>query len=118
MWVPKMSSLGHTGRSDPTTCGPSTSFDEISDYRRLKMLNIVDEFTREALAMEVDRSITADRLIDVIETLVVCHGASEHLRMDSGWIIKRDPVRNDFLFPEGTSSSRLVVDESGSVESR
>ncbi len=59
-------------------------FDETSDYRRLKMLNIVDEFTREALAMEVDRSITADRLIDVIERLVVVHGSPEHLRMDNG----------------------------------
>ena len=59
-------------------------FDETSDYRRLKMLNIVDEFTREALAMEVDRSITADGLVDVIERLVVADGAPEHLRMDNG----------------------------------
>ena len=59
-------------------------FDETADYRRLKIANIVDEFTREALAMEVDRSITADRLIDVIERLVVTHGAPEHLRMDNG----------------------------------
>jgi hypothetical protein len=34
--------------------------------------------------MEVDRSITADRLIDVIEGLVVVHRAPEHLRMDNG----------------------------------
>jgi len=34
--------------------------------------------------MEVDRSITADRPIDVIERLVVTHGAPEHLRMDNG----------------------------------
>ena len=47
-------------------------FDETSDYRRLKLANIVDEFTREALAMEVDRSITADRLIDVIEQTGGC----------------------------------------------
>jgi putative transposase len=59
-------------------------FDETSDYRRMKLLNVVDEFTRESLAMEVDRSITADRLIDVIEGLVVIHGAPEHLRMDNG----------------------------------
>ena len=34
--------------------------------------------------MEVDRSITADRLIDVIERLVTTQGAPEHLRMDNG----------------------------------
>lgn len=59
-------------------------FDETADYRRLKLANVVDEYTREALAMEVDRSITADKLIDVIEGLVVTHGAPEHLRMDNG----------------------------------
>jgi putative transposase len=59
-------------------------FDETADYRRLKLANIVDEFTRESLAMEVDRSITADHLIDVLERLVAVHGAPEHLRMDNG----------------------------------
>ncbi len=34
--------------------------------------------------MKVDRSITADRLIDVLERLVVIHGAPVHLRMDNG----------------------------------
>lgn len=36
------------------------AFDETADSRRLKLLNIVDEHTREALAMDVDRSITGD----------------------------------------------------------
>jgi transposase InsO family protein len=34
--------------------------------------------------VEVDRSTTADKLIDVIERLVVTHGAPEQLRMDNG----------------------------------
>ncbi len=59
-------------------------FDETADYRRLKLANIVDEYTRESLAMEVDRSITADHLIDVLERLVAVHGAPAHLRMDNG----------------------------------
>ena len=59
-------------------------FDETADYRRLKLANIVDEFTRESLAMEVDRSITADHLVDVLERLVAVHGAPTHLRMDNG----------------------------------
>ena len=59
-------------------------FDETADYRRLKLANIVDEFTRESLAMEVDRSITADHLVNVLERLVAVHGAPTHLRMDNG----------------------------------
>jgi putative transposase len=59
-------------------------FDETADFKRLKLANVVDEFTRESLAMEVDRSLTADRLIDVLERLVALHGAPQHLRMDNG----------------------------------
>jgi putative transposase len=57
-------------------------FDETADQRRLKMLNIVDEHTREALAMEVDRSMGADQVVAVIERLVSERGAPRFLRMD------------------------------------
>jgi putative transposase len=59
-------------------------FDETADQRRLKMLNIVDEHTREALVMEVDRSMGADQVVAVIERLVRERGAPQHLRMDNG----------------------------------
>jgi putative transposase len=59
-------------------------FDETADYRRIKLCNIVDEFTREALAMRVARHCTADHLVDIIEGLVAERGAPEHLRMDNG----------------------------------
>ncbi len=35
--------------------------------RRLRYLNIVDEFTREVLSVEVARSITADKTVEVLE---------------------------------------------------
>src|SRR5947208_3387397 len=41
-------------------------FDTTADGRTLKMLNVIDEFTREALAIEVDRSIDADGVVDVL----------------------------------------------------
>ena len=59
-------------------------FDETADLRRLKLLNIVDEFTREALAMRVGRTCTADELVSVIEALVIKRGAPGYLRMDNG----------------------------------
>lgn len=34
--------------------------------------------------MEVDRSITADHLVEILERLVAVHGAPKHLRMDNG----------------------------------
>jgi len=50
----------------------------------LKLLNIVDEFTRESLVMLVDRSIDADRTVEVLERLAAERGAPEYLRMDNG----------------------------------
>jgi len=59
-------------------------FDETADQRRLKLLNVVDEHTRQALAMDVDRSIGADQVVAVIERLVAQRGAPRYLRMDNG----------------------------------
>lgn len=59
-------------------------FDETADWRRLKLTNIVDEFTREALATAVNRGSGADDLIDVVEHLVAERGAPAFLRMDNG----------------------------------
>jgi putative transposase len=59
-------------------------FDETADGRRLKLANIVDEHTREALAMRVGRTCTADDLVEVLAGLVAARGAPEHLRMDNG----------------------------------
>jgi putative transposase len=59
-------------------------FDETADGRRLKLLNVVDEFTREALAMRVARTCTADQVVEVLELLVAEYGPPKHLRMDNG----------------------------------
>ncbi len=50
----------------------------------LKLLNVVDEFTRESLVMLVERSIDADRTVGVLERLVAEQSAPEILRCDNG----------------------------------
>ena len=59
-------------------------FDQTADGRALKLLNIVDEFTREALVMLVERSIDADTVVRTLERLVAERGAPELLRCDNG----------------------------------
>src|SRR5690348_9557381 len=49
-------------------------FDTTADGRTLKMLNIIDEFTREALAIHVDRAIDADGVVAVLDGLAAQHG--------------------------------------------
>jgi putative transposase len=41
-------------------------FDTTADDPQIKLLNVIDEFTRECLAIEVDRSIDADHLTNVV----------------------------------------------------
>jgi putative transposase len=59
-------------------------FDETADQRRLKLANIVDEYTREALTMRVGRSCTADDLLVELDRLVATYGAPASLRCDNG----------------------------------
>ncbi|HZA81863.1 MAG TPA: integrase core domain-containing protein, partial [Actinomycetes bacterium] len=59
-------------------------FDETTDGRRLKLLNVVDEHTREALAMDVGRRADADTVVAVLDRLAGQRGAPKHLRMDNG----------------------------------
>ena len=59
-------------------------YDQTADGRMLRLLNIVDEFTRQALAIRVDRSITADQTVTVLDGLVAERGAPQNLRCDNG----------------------------------
>lgn len=58
--------------------------DQTSDGRRLKLLTVVDEFTRECLAIEVERSITGQEVIDTLAYLFELRGAPEFVRSDNG----------------------------------
>jgi putative transposase len=59
-------------------------FDQTADGRVLKLLNIVDEFTREALAIHVARRIDADQTVAVLDRLASVRGAPAHVRCDNG----------------------------------
>jgi len=59
-------------------------FDQTRDGKALKLLNVADIFTRECLAIKVERSITADDVAAVLDELAAEHGAPVFLRMDNG----------------------------------
>ncbi len=55
-----------------------------ADGRPLKMLTIIDEYTRECLAILVERRITSQDVIDQLFNLFVFRGIPEHIRSDNG----------------------------------
>jgi putative transposase len=59
-------------------------FDTCADGRSLKCLTVVDEFTRECLAIDVGGSIRSGRVIEVLSRLISIHGAPRYIRSDNG----------------------------------
>jgi putative transposase len=59
-------------------------FDACANGQQIKCLTIVDEFTRECLALDVAGSIRSKRVIDVLARLISVHGAPRYLRSDNG----------------------------------
>jgi putative transposase len=58
--------------------------DYLADGRRLRTLNVVDAFTRECLAIEVDTSLPALRVVRVLDKLVWEYGLPASFRVDNG----------------------------------
>lgn len=59
-------------------------FDRCANGQQLKCLTVVDEWTRECLAIEVSGSIRSNDVIEVLARLVSIHGAPRYLRSDNG----------------------------------
>jgi putative transposase len=58
--------------------------DRTHDGRKYRMLNIVDEFTHECLAIRINRKLNSIDVIDMLSDLFILRGAPEHIRSDNG----------------------------------
>jgi putative transposase len=82
--------------------------DRTHDGRSIKMLTVIDEYSRECLAIVVERRLQSDDVLSCITELFVKHGPPEHIRSDNGseftarvvhqWI-KRLGVQTLFIEP-------------------
>jgi transposase InsO family protein len=79
-----------------------------TDGRKFRILNILDEFTRECLAVRVERRLNSQDVIDALFNLFIFRGVPEHIRSDNGpeftakavrkWL-KRMDVKTLFIEP-------------------
>jgi putative transposase len=58
--------------------------DRTHDGRKYRMLNVIDEFTHECLAIRVGRKLKATDVIDVLSDLFILRGVPGHVRSDNG----------------------------------
>ena len=59
-------------------------FDRTHDGRPLRMLTVVDEYTRECLAIKVERHIRSEDVLECLADLFLLRGAPAYLRSDNG----------------------------------
>jgi len=67
--------------------------DRTADGRAFRILAIIDEYTRECLAIVVDRRITSQDVIDKLFQIFVFRGVPEHIRSDNGPEFTARPIR-------------------------
>ena len=80
-------------------------FDQTADGKILKLLHVVDEFTREALVIECRRRIDADATVAVLDRLVAARGrAPGHIRCDNGPEFTANALRDWCRFQRAGSS--------------
>jgi putative transposase len=58
-------------------------FDRTRDGRAVKILTVIDEYTRECLAIRAERSLTSEEVLEVLDDLFVRRGVPEHIRSDN-----------------------------------
>ena len=68
--------------------------DRTEDGRQLRLLVVIDEYTRECLTIEVGRSFTAQDVMGVLQYLFAVRGTPDHLRSDN---LGSDNLGNDNL---------------------
>lgn len=72
--------------------------------RRFRTFNVVDDFNREALAIEIDLSLPAPRVIRVLDRVSLFRGYPEKLRADSG------PEFNSLALADWAEDNSIMLD--------
>ena len=93
--------------------------DRTRDGRKFRILCVVDEFTREALAIRVARKLGAADVIDTLADLFIARGVPAHIRSDNGPEFAAEAVRG---WIAGVSAEAAYIEpgspwENGYVES-
>ena len=109
--------------SVPVAANVCWSVDFMSDVlmsgQRFRTFNVLDDFNREALAIEVDTTLPAARVVRVLDRVTAWRGCPAKLRMDNGpefvsvaldgWAEKRG-VMLEFIQPGKPTQNSFVVE--------
>ena len=98
--------------------------DSLVDGRRFRLLNVMDDYNRESLAVEVDTSLPAPRVIRVLERLMDFRGKPDVIRVDNGpefisdklkmWCDERN-IRLQYIQPGKPVQNAFIERKNGSM---
>jgi putative transposase len=98
--------------------------DSLVDGRRYRLLNIIDDYNRESLAVEVDTSLPTLRVIRVLQRLIELRSRPQTIRVDNGpefitdkleqWCNDRD-IDLQFIQPGKPTQDGFVERNNGSL---
>lgn len=98
--------------------------DSLADGRRFRILNIIDDYNRESLAVEIDTSLPSQRVIRVLEKLVGTREKPKQIRVDNGpefisdrlqsWCAERS-IELKFIHPGKPVQNAFVERNNGSL---
>ena len=98
------------------------SYDFVEDRthngRKYRMLNVIDEFTRECLAIRVNRKLRSTDVIDALSDLFILRGIPGHIRSDNGRSSSPWPSASGLppLEPRPPTSSEAVHGRTATVK--
>lgn len=91
--------------------------DQLADGRSFRVFNLIDDFNREALSMEIDLSLPAERVVRALDQVIEWRGKPQAIRSDNGpefisaklaaWAEKRG-IRLDFIQPGNPQQNAYV----------
>ena len=91
--------------------------DQLADGRSYRLLNVIDDFNREGLAMEIDLSLPAERVVRALEQVIEWRGKPKAIRSDNGpeyisatlrnWAAKQG-IRLDHIRPGNPQQNAYV----------
>ena len=98
--------------------------DALTDGRRFRLFNVIDDFNRESLSIEVDTSLPARRVIRSLERLVAERGIPKAIRCDNGpefishllqeWC-KTMGIRLQYIQPGKPTQNAFIERQNGSM---
>jgi transposase InsO family protein len=68
--------------------------DRTHNGKRFRMLTVIDEYTRECLAIKVEKKLNSANVLDTLLDLFILHGVPDHIRSDNGSEFTAELVRS------------------------